>query len=362
MSLSVGIVGLPNVGKSTLFNTLLKVRKANVANFPFCTIEPNTGIIDIKDKRLDDLAKISKSEKIVYPTIQFTDIAGIVKGANKGEGLGNKFLTHIKEVDLICHVVRNFKNDDIVHVNNNICPKDDISIINLELILKDLETVSNRIQKIEKKAITNPKEYKKEYEISLKLRDILEKEQLISDYNFLDDELSIVKSFHLLTAKKMIYVVNLDENSFANFSISQFKSECNLNDDSEIIPICIKFEEELIDLDENEIQDFLNSYNIKSSALDNLIQTSFQYLDLIYFFTSGEKESRGWVIPKGTNAKNASGVIHTDFIDKFVKVEVVRYKDFVNCGGWVNAKEKGRVLTEGKDYIVQDGDVVFFKI
>lgn len=349
MNLSIGIVGLPNVGKSTLFNALLKRQIADASNYPFCTIEPNVGIVEVPDNRLPILAKIVKTEKIVPAIVEFYDIAGLVKGASIGEGLGNKFLSHIREVSAIVHVVRHFADQNIIHVNNEVNPENDISTIETELILADLQTLEKQR---EPKGLVS-KEDKDRWEVVKKLKGLLDSNQPARTLLFSDTEKPIVKSLNLLTIKPVLYIANTSENMITE----SIKKETN-----DTIYISAKIESELATLSENDQKEYLKSLGLEESGLNRLIKKAYRLLNLISFLTAGEKEVRAWTIEKGTNAQLSAGVIHTDFIKGFVKADVVSFDDFVSLNGWVGAREKGKVRSEGKDYIVQDGDIVEFKI
>ncbi|HRY36702.1 MAG TPA: redox-regulated ATPase YchF [Candidatus Magasanikbacteria bacterium] len=355
--LSVGIVGLPNVGKSTLFNALTRSKQANAQNYPFCTIDPNVGIVEVPDERLAKLAEVSKSKKIVPTVIEFVDIAGLVAGASKGEGLGNQFLSHIREVDAIAQVVRAFKDDNIIHVNNKIDPKNDADVINLELILADLQTVNKKLSTVKKDAKgANAKEMAKTIETLEKVLKQLEAEKPARELSYDEEELIIVKELHLLTMKPMLYVLNVDE--------AKTNSEIvTLGENTEQIEICARLEAELADLSPVEAQEYLNSLGLKETGLDKLIRASYKLLNLVTFLTSGEPETRAWTVKRDTKAPDAAGVIHTDFIKGFVKADVVNWQDFIQYGGWgEKLKESGKIKLVGKDYIVQDGDTVYFHI
>ncbi|AWX69405.1 redox-regulated ATPase YchF [[Mycoplasma] anseris] len=365
MSLKAGIVGLPNVGKSTLFSALT-LNEAESANYAFTTIEPNIAVVNLKDKRLYELAKIVNTKKIVPATFQFVDIAGLVEGASKGEGLGNKFLANIREVDAIVHVVRCFENEDVVHVSNRINPIDDMKIINLELIFADLQTIENVINRIGKKAQnTNDKELKFEYSVVLKIKEALQNEIMVKNMVLLPEEQAIIKPYQLLTAKPTIYVANLDTNNFKNINEAkhfQVLKEYLENQNEIIIPICIKLEYEVSQFDEEEKLTFLNGYNIEESGIDNIIKKSFYLLDQATYFTAGEIEARAWVFKKGQNAAECAGIIHTDFEKKFVKAEVIKYEDYIEFNGEKGCRENGKINLEGRNYLMQDGDVCYFKV
>jgi len=349
MSLSVGIVGLPNVGKSTTFNALLKKKQAAASNFPFCTIDPNVGVVNVPDERLKQLAKISNSKKIVPAVIEFVDIAGLVAGAHKGEGLGNKFLSHIREVDAIIEVVRAFQNSDIIHVAGRVSPTDDIATINLELIMADLQTVEKRLVKAASDAKSGDKKLILEKQILEKIKQALEREQAVRDLEFTDEEKDIIKSLSLLTAKPLLYVMNVDD-----------KNTMPDNLPPQHVMINAQLESEIAELPEEEQENYKQELGITETGLDKLIKASYKLLNLITFLTSGEPETRAWTVRQGALAPEAAGVIHTDFIKGFIRAEVIPWQDFVACGGWSRAKEKGLVRTEGKTYEVKDGDTCIF--
>ncbi len=362
MSLKAGIVGLPNVGKSTLFNAITK-KNILAANYPFATIEPNVGIVIVPDKRLDILTEIYHPERTIPTAYEFTDIAGLVKGASVGEGLGNKFLSHIREVDAIVEVVRCFDDSNIIHVENGIDPIRDIEIINLELSLADLEIVNSRIDKIKKKAETNrDKEAMTEYEILKKVKSSLENGFALRRIEFTKEEKNYLKSFNLLTAKPIIYLANVLENELTSDNDYVKKIiEYAKNENSRVIKICAKMEFDLSDLSENDKKEMLNAIGIEESGLDLLIKETYDLLGLETYFTAGKDEVRAWTYKKGMNAKECAGIIHSDFEKGFIKAEIMSYDDLVKYGNELKVKEAGKTRLEGKDYLMQDGDICYFR-
>ena len=362
--MKLGIVGLPNVGKSTLFNSITKAG-AECANYPFCTIEPNVGIVPIPDDRIDKLAKMYNSEKITYATIEFVDIAGLVKGASKGEGLGNQFLANIRETDAIIHVVRCFDDDNIIHVDGSVDPLRDIDVINIELVLADLDVVDKRVAKL-KRQLNNDKSVQAEYDLLVKMKEHLESNNLaISFETQNEDEEKIIKELNLLTSKGVIFAANVSDADIAddgaNNKYVQKVREYAKKNNCEVFVLSAKTEEDIASLDESEKKDFLDALGLKESGLDKLIKASYKLLDLMSFLTAGEKETRAWTIKVGTKAPQAAGKIHSDFERGFIKAEVVNYQDLLNEGSLQKAKEKGLVRIEGKDYVIKDGDVVLFR-
>lgn len=360
--MEIGIVGLPNVGKSTMFNAITKAG-AECANYPFCTIEPNVGIVPVPDERLDSLAKLYNPEKVTHAIVKFVDIAGLVKGASKGEGLGNKFLSHIREVDAIVQVVRCFENSNIVHVDGSIDPVRDIETINLELIFSDIEAVEKRLEKAIKLARADKKQ-QVQVEALNKIKEALDNGKLASTVNLSDDEKASISDLFLLTSKPMMYVGNISEEQIKNIDSDPYflklKEYANAQG-SEAIPLCVKIEEELATLEDNEKDEMLEMLGIDESGLNKLIKASYKLLGLISFLTAGEPEVRAWTITNGTKAPAAAGKIHSDIERGFIKAEVISYEELIECGSIVKAKEKGIVRFEGKDYVMKDGDVVLFR-
>lgn len=363
MSLTAGIVGLPNVGKSTLFNAITQAG-AESANYPFTTIDPNVGIVEVPDDRLIKLTEVVKPKKTVPTAFEFTDIAGIVKGASKGEGLGNKFLSHIRQVDAICHVVRCFDDDNITHVSGNVDPIADIEIINLELILADLESVNSRIDRVQRLVKQKDEAGIAEHEVLVKIKDALEEETPVRALEFTEDQKKIVKHLHLLTSKPVLYAANISEDEVAEPDANEYVKKVKAfaeNEDAEVIVICASIEKEIAELDQDEKEMFLEELGIKESGLDQLIKATYHLLGLATYFTAGEQEVRAWTFHKGIKAPQAAGIIHTDFERGFIRAETVSYDDLMEAGSMLKAKENGRVRSEGKEYFVEDGDVILFR-
>lgn len=361
--MKLGIIGLPNVGKSTLFNAITKAG-AESANYPFCTIEPNVGVVSVPDKRLDVLEGIYNTKKKVYAAVEFYDIAGLVKGASNGEGLGNKFLANIREVEAIVHVVRCFEDDNVVHVDGKVDPLNDIEIINYELILSDLEIIERRYEKIGKLARSGDKDAKYEFSILEKIKSHLESGKMVRTLDFSKEENEVVRKYFLITNKKTLYACNISEEDFISSTENDFVKNVKKlasEEGSEVIVLCAKFEEELSVLEDDERKEMLKEYNLEESGLDQLITLSYKLLGFISYLTAGVQEVRAWTIVNGTKAPQAAGKIHTDIERGFIRAEVISYEKLVECGNEAQAKEKGFYRLEGKEYIVQDGDIINFR-
>ncbi len=357
MNLSLGIVGLPNVGKSTLFNALTKLNVL-AANYPFATIDPNVGIVPLKDPRLYVLSEMSQTKTIVPAVVEFVDIAGLVKGAASGQGLGNKFLGHIKEVGAIIHLVRMFKDENVIHVENRVSPSEDVEIINAELILKDIETITRRLETTKGTARVKKDEKQAKYgELLDKVFAHLNSGRLGNELDLTKEEISELKDLALITLKPMIYVANVDESDL-QITDEELRSKLGLKSTDIVAPISVKIESELVTLSEEDQAEYLESLGLKESGLGKIARLGYNILGLINYFTTGEKETRAWTITSGMLAPEAAGAIHTDFEKNFIRLEVVSYNDFIETGTWAKAKEKGKMRLEGKEYEVRDGDVV----
>lgn len=363
MALTAGIVGLPNVGKSTLFNAITKAG-AEAANYPFATIDPNVGMVEVPDDRLLRLTELVKPKKTVPTTFEFTDIAGIVKGASKGEGLGNQFLSHIRQVDAICHVVRCFDDDNITHVEGRVDPLADIDTINLELVLADLDSITKRYTRVAKVAKTKDKDAVAELAVLDKLKPVLEEGLSARTIEFTEEEQKIVKNLFLLTAKPILYVANVSEDDVSDSNNNPYVQQVRnfaANEQAEVIVICARAEEEIAELEDEDKAEFLEALGIEESGLDQLIHAAYDLLGLATYFTAGEQEVRAWTFRKGIKAPQAAGIIHTDFERGFIRAETVSFDDLNTYGNMQAAKEAGKVRLEGKEYVVQDGDVMLFR-
>lgn len=359
--MKIGIVGLPNVGKSTLFNALTKSSSAMAANYPFCTIDPNVGVVEVPDARMTKLAELVKPERTVPAVVEFVDIAGLVKGASEGEGLGNQFLAHIREVDAIGQVIRLFKDDNVIHVHGGVDARRDLEVIETELILADLQTVEKRLGKAKNEAKSGDKKKAAYAALVEKVNAALQSGKKVRDMGLNEEEQLEIIDLHLLTAKPFLYILNVGENDLSTVIPEQVAKDLGLPVSTKVIPICARVEEELINFSEEEAGGFLSDLGIKESGLNSLIRAAYETLGLMTYFTAGVKEVRAWTIHKGDLAPRAAGVIHTDFEKTFIRAEVIAYADFVACGSELAAKEKGLLRLEGKEYLVKDGDIMHFR-
>jgi GTP-binding protein YchF len=360
MGFKCGIVGLPNVGKSTLFNALTKATIA-AENYPFCTIDPNVGVVPLPDKRLDVLAGIVKPQQVLPTSMQFVDIAGLVEGASKGEGLGNKFLANIRETDAIAQVVRCFENDDVVHVAGRVDPLTDVEVINTELALADLESVEKGLAKTERQAKTGDKKVLARKELLERVRDQLNEGQPVRRMALSEDELLELRDLFLLTIKPVLYIANVSEDGFENNPHLDALREMAQAEGAQVVPVCAAIEAEIVELDEEDREAFLAEMGLEEPGLNRVVRAGYTLLGLETYFTAGEKEVRAWTIPQNATAPQAAGVIHTDFERGFIRAEVVAYDDFVSCQGEQGAREAGKLRSEGKEYVVKDGDVIHFR-
>lgn len=361
MSLKIGIVGLPNVGKSTLFNALTRSKTAESANYPFCTIDPNVGVVEVPDERIQALTKIVNPEKIIPAVIEFVDIAGLVKGASEGEGLGNQFLSHIRECDAIAQVIRVFEDPDVVHVHGEVVPQKDREILEAELIFADLQTLEKRLHKAESEAKSGDKKKKEYAELLKKIETYFHEGQLVSNMDLSKEEKESIRDLHFLTAKPLLYIANIHENEVATIDVDEMRKKLNISNEKTLIPISARTEEELGSFSEEEAREYLQSLGLKETGLNQLIKASYKLLNLITFFTAGPKEVHAWTVKNGDTAPKAAGTIHTDFEKGFIRAEVINCDDFIESGGETKAREKGLMRLEGKEYIVKDGDIMHFR-
>lgn len=361
MALQIAIVGLPNVGKSTLFNALTKAQAAQAANYPFCTIDPNVGVVEVPDPRLKALEETVNPEKTIPAIVEFVDVAGLVKGASQGEGLGNQFLAHIRQCDAIAQVVRHFQDSDITHVHEGVNPKRDREIIESELILADLQTLEKRMQKSESEARSGDKKKIIYHSLLERIKPQLESGVLAINIEMTEDEKEMLRDLHLITMKPLMYIMNVSENEVGNVNVDDLRGQLGMDSSLGVIPISAKVESELVEFDEEEAAAFLAELGLKETGLNKVIRDAYELLGLQTYFTAGVKEVRAWTVKIGATAPEAAGVIHTDFQEGFIRAEVIGWEDFVKCGGEQGAKEKGLMRLEGKEYIVRDGDVMHFR-
>jgi len=359
--MQIGIVGLPNAGKSTLFNALTRSRGAQAENYPFCTIDPNVGIVEVRDARLYRLAEINQSAKVVPAAVEFVDIAGLVKGASAGEGLGNQFLAHIRSCDAIAQVVRYFQDGNIIHVHGKVDPAEDVEVIHTELILADLQTLEKRLGEAEKKARSGDKEWQRKVAVLHRVKSELESGKRAINLNLNEDEREAIRDLHLLTNKPFVYIANVAENEVADFDMPEAQKALKVGEHEAVIPISAKMEAELIDFSPAEAADFLQEMGLRESGLNALIHAAYRLLGLHTYFTSGPKEARAWTIPIGAKAPQAAGKIHTDFEKGFIRAEVIAYTDYIETGSEAAARNIGKMRQEGKEYVVKDGDVILFR-
>ncbi|MDX1359745.1 MAG: redox-regulated ATPase YchF [Clostridia bacterium] len=360
--MKLGIVGLPNVGKSTLFNALTKAGAAEAANYPFCTIEPNVGVVPVPDRRVEFMARLNGSKKATHAVIEFVDIAGLVEGASRGEGLGNKFLSHIRQVDAICHVVRCFEDDNVVHVDGEISPRKDVEIINLELIFSDIEAVDKKIERTQKLIKTGDKIYPRMLDFYERLKAHMESGKPARLFDVAANEKSFYRDLFLLTSKPVLYMANTDEEAFMHKNPLVHELEEIAEDDhAKVVRICAKLEEEISTFSNEEKHEFLHEIGVEKTGLEKFILKSYKLLNLISFLTAGPKEARAWTVTKGTTAPQAAGKIHTDFERGFIRAEVIEFDLLEECGTMAAARDKGLIRSEGKEYVVRDGDVILFR-
>lgn len=361
MALQIAIVGLPNVGKSSLFNALTKTQAAQAANYPFCTIDPNVGVVEVPDERLKALSEIVQPERVVPTIVEFVDVAGLVKGASQGEGLGNQFLAHIRSCQAMAQVVRFFSDPEVIHVHNTPDPKNDREVIEAELLLADLQTLEKRMEKSARDARGNDKEKKTYHELLERLKAEMEAGKLAIQVSLTEEESALLQDLHLLTLKPQMIIANVDENQAGSVQVEDIRKKLGVGPETKIVTISAKVEAELAVLDEADAEIFLEDLGLKETGLKRLIREAYDLLGLQTYFTAGKKEVRAWTIPKGATAPKAAGVIHTDFEKGFIRAEVIAYHDFVAAGGEQKAKEKGQMRLEGKEYIVRDGDIMHFR-